>query len=122
MVKLVKADPNVAGCYINGYDRFTAEVRFYLCIAACSSAPAEAVHLQLLKDDRFLRFGEELRRDMVHHLARVCKYPALIWRRLHALVGSDSHGSWQTLRSEGIRSAVIGVGYLQMGAFSILED
>ena len=119
LVRLVKADPDVAGSYINGCERFTPECRFYLCLAACSSAPAEAVHLKLLKDDRFLRFGEELRRDMADMSVRVCNYPHLLWRRLHAVAGGDGHGYWHHFRSECIRSVVIGAGYLQKGAFNM---
>lgn len=122
LVALVKSDPDVAGSYINGFGRCTDEVRMYLCVASCSSSPAEAVHIKLLKDDRFLKYGQELREDMVQDIGLLCDLPHLVWRRLYAIVGSDRHGSWQTLRSECMIAAVIGAGYMQMSAFSILGE
>jgi hypothetical protein len=116
----VPTAPNVASCFINGYDRFTEQARFYMCIAACSSAPAEAVHLMLLRDDRFLRFAEKMRSEMVRYVSEICSYPELIWRRLHDIVGKDWERSWQHLCSECIRSALIGAAYLEMNGFSIV--
>lgn len=121
LVALVKADPDVASCFINGYARFDEEARFYLCVAAFSSSPAEAVQIKLLKDDRFLRFCPELRRDMECELSNICHYPKLIWRRLRDIVYRDGERSWLALRSECIRSCLIGAGYLEMQAFSMVR-
>ena len=120
LVELVKDDRDLSSYHINGFARLVAEGRFYLCLAACSSAPAEAVHIMLLKDDRFLRFGVEMRREMVHHLDRIASYPQLIWKRLHDYVGEGFGRSWHHLRSEAIRSAVVGTGYLEFAAFGCL--
>ena len=122
LADLVKKDRDIASHYINGFDRLTEEVRFYLCLAACSSAPIEKVLKKLLADDRFARFCGEMRADMVDHLACICGYPPLLWQRLCQFVGRGDGRSWHMIRSECIRAAVIGCAYLQRNGFAVMEE
>ena len=120
VVRMLQGKRDTANSYINGYARFTEECRFYLCVAACSSQPAEAVHMQMLKDNRLLKHWQVSRIIMEEHLEYVCNLSPLLWERLRDVVGGSR--TWMHLRSECIRSAVIGAGYMEMDVFSVVKE
>ena len=120
VVALVQGDRDMGHCHINGFARLTEQVLWYLAMSATCSCPPESVLLMMLKDDRFLKFGSEMRVAMVDSMQRICEQSAGIWQRLHGLVGTAR--TWHELRSESIRSSVIACGYLEMDAFKCLNE
>ena len=120
MVTMLQGNPDKANSYINGYARLTEAGRFYLCLAACNSQAPEVVHLELLKDNRFLRHVAASHQLMVDKIEFICNLARMVWQRLSAVVGGSR--TWQQLRSECIRSAVISAGYLEMDVFRVVKE
>lgn len=119
IVKLVGDDPCESAFHLNGHSKSTPDVRRYLAIASVSAAPAEDVHQQILIDDRFMRFGAEMRRKVPEALARICADPQFLWVRLSFLVGGDSTA--ESIRHDCIHVASVCCGYLERDVFATLD-
>ena len=61
-----------------GIKRATPQVRMFLAVAAFSSYPTEAVGLEILEDDAFLRRGPELFELMEQELGYLSDLPSYV--------------------------------------------
>jgi len=112
-------DPHCGHFYLqSSKEKNTPEVRKFLAIASVTSIPAEAVHVPIMEDDRFLRFGADIRKIQEIELKRIAQFPPLLWRRIASCVG-DCH--WMDLRNMAQRGALVSVGCLERDTFKILD-
>ena len=90
-------DPWAAKQYLLLHGRPSQDVLKMFVVAAFASVPAEAPHLQLLIDDRFLRFGAAYRELVPVELTKIANYSEALWRRLTIVF--DTGFDWKELRS-----------------------
>ena len=118
LVRIVLDDPCACKTHLkNWFSYSTTAVKRYFIIASCSSDIPEAILFELMKDDRFLRFGAQWRQLLNSRLFDIAHLPPLVWQYLASVVGDD----WHIIRHECISRSVVGCGYLEHQVFSELD-
>lgn len=75
--------------------------------------------MRLLSDDRFLRFGTEIRQVIPEQMAAICSYPSQLWERLASLVGGGCTAA--DIQHAGTHAAAVCSGYLEVDVFAVLD-
>jgi hypothetical protein len=119
IVQLVLGDRHESHYFLHGHSKSTEVVRHYFAVASISAWPAEAVQIQLLIDDRFLRFGAEMRSELPKTMAKICALPDLLWERLAFVVGPDCLAA--DLQDDCTFAASVCCGYMESDCFSTLD-
>ena len=119
LISEVQHDGAADKVYLGGHARSSFEIRRYLIIAACSATCPDHVNARLLQDDRFFKFGAQLRIEMAAELRNIAQLCSLVWQRLAFILGGQC--TWMEVRDQCIYGSCIACGYMELDAFMSLD-
>ena len=119
MIKTCLADPACPKSYMkSSHARSCFAVRRFFAIVAVMACPAEGAHAKLARDDRFLKFGNDMRNTVEAQIIRIAGFPELVWQRLSATVGDVS---WTEMRALCQKATLRSCAYMGRDVFMDLD-
>ena len=120
MVQMVVDDKEANHHFIGGFSKLgDSGVKEYIAVLALCARPLEAVAVELLRDDRFLKRAAELKQIMDDTIKVVESTPSLVYMAVCELLVPS--WSWESLRNVVIRSMYNGVCYFYRESFALLQ-
>ena len=115
--KISKISPHVDAARLNEHATSFGDVRRYFVIAALATRPVEAIVLELLVDDRFLRRCVDLKKLASHEMYVLTSIPDSVRYRFAALLGDNM----VSLRSGCLQASSTSIGYADADIFDLVS-
>ena len=106
---------------LGGFKRLQQPCRLYLVVAAVTLQPIHWLSLQLLKDDRFLKFGQSWGQGVNQAAEKVVGIDIEVWDILASVCPAEALDGC-TLRSRSLHAMHTGIAYLYERCFRLLDE
>ena len=105
---------------LHGWRYATPAIRMHFAVAAAVAVPVEQVLLDVLADDRLLRFAGQYRTNQDDKFRYISALPEFAWHRMSKLVGGAYTAA--DVRHSSISATATALGYMQREFWQQLDE